>query len=94
MLRESAILKTLRHDHIIRFYETLAYQNIYYFVMEYLVGGSLYDHMCSQKQKKFTEKQSRLYFIQLLYAVQYLHSKRIIHTLVILFPLFTFFSIV
>lgn len=78
-LRESSILKTLRHPNIIRLFETIAHNDTYCFVTEYLEGGDLLSHMKHQKQYKFTEKLSRRYFVQLLYAVQYLHSKGIIH---------------
>ena len=78
-LRESAILKSLRHPNIVRLYETVAHNDTYCFVTEYLEGGDLFSHMKRQKQYKFSEKQTRSYFSQLLYAVQYLHSKGIIH---------------
>ena len=78
-LRETSILKTLRHPNVVRLYETLAHNDIYCFVTEYLEGGDLYSYMKRQKQYKFSENQSRCYFVQLLYAIQYLHSKGIIH---------------
>lgn len=79
LLRESSILKSLRHPNIVRLYEALAHHQTYCFVTEYLEGGDLYTYMQRQRDKKFSEKQSRLYFVQLLHAVQYLHSKGIIH---------------
>jgi len=80
VLREATILKNLRHENIVRLYETLSYHNTYCFVTEYLAGGNLLAHLQSQKgEKKLTEKQARKCFTQILSAVQYLHGKGIIH---------------
>lgn len=77
VLRESAILKHLRHDNIVRLYETLAYHQTYCFATEYIEGGDLQTYL--EKHKCLTEKQARKYFVQLLSAIQYLHWKGIMH---------------
>lgn len=79
VLRESAILKNLRHDNIVRLYETLAHRNVYCFVTEYLEGGDLFTYLQEQREKKLSEKHARKFFTQLLSAIQYLHGRGVIH---------------
>lgn len=79
VLRESAILKNLRHDNLVRLYETLAHRNVYCFVTEYLEGGDLFTYLQEQREKKLSEKHARKFFTQLLSAIQYLHGRGVIH---------------
>ena len=49
-----------------------------YFCMEYMPGGSLYDHL--QSHGPLTEKEARIFTRQLLEGIDYLHEKaHIIH---------------
>ncbi len=48
-----------------------------FLIMEYLEGGELYDLIVNSK--KLSEKDTFLFFIQILSAVHYLHQNKIVH---------------
>ena len=45
--REILVLKTLKHENIVRLYEVLKSQNRIYIVMEHVTGGELFDQIGS-----------------------------------------------
>ena len=65
------------HQNIIRLYNISEDENYFNLILEYAPNGTLYDKI--KKEKKFDEKTSHNYFIQILNAVCFLHSNNIIH---------------
>ncbi|KAJ8428050.1 hypothetical protein Cgig2_027621 [Carnegiea gigantea] len=74
--REIAIMRRLRHPHIIRLLEVLATKRKIYFVMEFAKGGELFAKLT---KGRFSEDLSRKYFHQLISAVAYCHSRGVYH---------------
>lgn len=74
--REIAIMRRLRHPHVVRLYEVLATKTKIYFVMEFARGGELFAKV---SKGRFSENLSRRYFQQLITAVGYCHSRGIFH---------------
>lgn len=75
--REISIMKIVRHPNIVRLQEVLSSRTKIYIVLEFITGGELYDQIVHQG--RLSEKQSRIYFQQLIDAVDYCHSKGVYH---------------
>ncbi|GFE54399.1 calcium dependent kinase CDPK7 [Babesia ovis] len=74
---EIAILRLLRHQHVIYLKEVSDMHDSLYIVMELVRGGELYD-LISQK-RCFTEAHTHKIIYQLLQIVAYLHKCGIVH---------------
>lgn len=74
---EIAILRLLRHPHVISLREVLDSQKSIYIVMEYVKGGELYDLL--QQKRRLPELHVNRIIFQLLTTVAYLHKCGIIH---------------
>ena len=74
--REIAIMRRLRHPHIVKLYEVLATKTKIYFVMEYAKGGELFTKIA---KGRFSEDLSRRYFQQLISAIGFCHSRGVFH---------------
>ncbi|XP_059296458.1 CBL-interacting serine/threonine-protein kinase 14-like [Lycium ferocissimum] len=74
--REIAIMRRLRHPHIVRLHEVLATKTKIYYVMEFAKGGELFTKVT---KGRFSEDLSRRYFQQLISAVDYCHSRGVYH---------------
>ncbi|KAK4377599.1 hypothetical protein RND71_003895 [Anisodus tanguticus] len=74
--REIAIMRMLRHPHIVRLHEVLATKTKIYYVMEFAKGGELFTKVT---KGRFSEDLSRRYFQQLISAVDYCHSRGVYH---------------
>ncbi|KAL2899946.1 CBL-interacting serine/threonine-protein kinase 11 [Bienertia sinuspersici] len=74
--REVAIMRRLRHPHIIRLHEVLATKSKIYFVMDFAKGGELFAKV---SKGRFSEDLSRRYFHQLISAIGYCHSRGVYH---------------
>lgn len=74
--REIAVMKFVRHPHIIELYEVMATKNKIYFVLEYVKGGELFNKVA---KGKLNEDVARKYFQQLIGAVDFCHSRGIYH---------------
>ncbi|KAG1338969.1 CBL-interacting serine/threonine-protein kinase 14 [Cocos nucifera] len=76
VVREIAIMRRLRHPHILRLLEVLASRSKIYFVLELARGGELFAQVA---RGRLPEDISRRYFRQLLSAVGYCHSRGVFH---------------
>ncbi|XP_066496265.1 uncharacterized protein [Tiliqua scincoides] len=81
VLREVAILRGLRHPHVVachgHFFDT-GEQHIF-IVQEYCEGGSLDQHIQARHGAPFAEGVIMRWFVQLALAVQHIHARRILH---------------
>lgn len=75
--REIAIMKILKHPHIVELKEVLQSSKHIYIVLELVTGGELFDRIV--QAKRFSEKTARRYFQQLISGVYYSHSQGIAH---------------
>lgn len=75
--REIAIMKIMKHRHIVELKEVLQTDRNIYIVMELVTGGELFDKIVAAT--KFSESVARRYFQQLVIAIEYCHSQGIAH---------------
>ena len=74
---EISILKIVNHKNIIKLYEILETPQKIYLVMEYCERGELFDYIVNNK--KLTEKQSCIFFQEIIDCIEYLHNEKISH---------------
>ncbi|TVU22805.1 hypothetical protein EJB05_32524, partial [Eragrostis curvula] len=74
--REIAVLRRVRHPHIVQLYEVMATKLRIYFVMEYVRGGELFARVA---QGRLREDDARRYFQQLVSAVAFCHARGVYH---------------
>lgn len=55
---EVAILKSLKHPNIIRYYDSFTSSGSFYIVMEYATTGNLHDYILENKPKLFDQDVS------------------------------------
>ena len=77
VLNEISILKTVRHNNIVKLYEVMETPQKIYLVMEYCDNGEMFDYIVSKKH--LTEKQACVFFQEIIDALTYLHSQNIAH---------------
>ena len=75
---EACLMRQLRHQAIVRFYDMVAVSPYYGIVMELMPDGSLYD-VISKSNGKLSEAQQISFATDIAAGLQYLHSKDIIH---------------
>ena len=75
--REYMILRSMMHKNVIKCYDSFAYNNKFYTVMDYAEGGEL-SYLLKEKGV-LTEQESKKIFKQIYDAVCYIHSQNIIH---------------
>jgi serine/threonine protein kinase len=75
--REIAIMKHLKHDHIVQMKEVLQTAKHIYIVLDLITGGELFDRIVAAK--RFDENTGRKYFQQLINAIYYCHQQGIAH---------------
>jgi serine/threonine protein kinase len=75
--RELRIAQSIAHPHLVQLYHLLETNEYIFLIMEFLPGGELYDYIVSQK--RLSEEETFMYFIQVVSAVEYLHSLNIVH---------------
>jgi serine/threonine protein kinase len=74
--REIAVLRRVRHPHIVQLYEVMATKLRIYFVMEYVRGGELFARVA---QGRLREDDARRYFQQLVSSVAFCHARGVFH---------------
>lgn len=75
--REAAILRRLRHRHVVRLHEILATRKKVHFVLDLAAGGELFSLV--DASGRMTESLARHYFRQLVSAVRYCHARGVFH---------------
>ena len=65
IIQEVAILHSLDHPNICKYYETYNDEKYIYLVMEYVTGMELFDKISNQEQGRFSERQAAKYMKQL-----------------------------
>ena len=75
--QEGKIAAKLNHNNIVQAIDVGEAGGVYYFVMEYVEGKTLYDDL--SKGKIFVESEALDVTIQLAHALQHAHSQGLIH---------------
>lgn len=70
--REIRFLKLLNHPNIVKVLDVIETHDFIYIIMEYAVGGELFDYIVANKRVK--EKEARSFFRMVLSAVDYCHQ--------------------
>ncbi|KAJ6816320.1 CBL-interacting protein kinase 2-like [Iris pallida] len=74
--REISVMRLVRHPHVVQLCEVMASKTKIYFVLEYIMGGELFNKVAKGKLK---EEDARKYFQQLISAVDFCHSRGVYH---------------
>ena len=77
--QEIKIHKECQHPNIVQFYAEWEDDEKIIILLEYVQGGTLYQHLQQQVNKKVSEKIGSNYIYQILQAVSYLHSNFVVH---------------
>ncbi|KAJ3398461.1 MAP microtubule affinity-regulating kinase 1 [Chytriomyces hyalinus] len=72
--REIRFLKLLHHPHIVKVHDVIETEAFIYIIMEYAVGGELFDYIVANKRVK--EREARSFFRMVLSAVDYCHKAK------------------
>ncbi|KAI5640077.1 protein kinase domain-containing protein [Phthorimaea operculella] len=75
--REIAIMKKLRHPHIVRLYQVMESTHTIYLVTEYAPNGEIFDHLVSRG--RMPESEAARAFAQMVAAVGYCHANGVVH---------------
>lgn len=77
---EKDVLNRLRHANVIRLYHTFQDSDNLYFLLEFLDGGELLDHLMHEgRQIGLHEDMARFYLADILNAVEFIHANQILH---------------
>jgi len=77
LLDEVAILRAMKHVHIIRLYDFFSEPSTYYLVMERMRGGELFDRIVAKAY--YNEKEARDTCKIVLEAVEHCHKHNVAH---------------
>lgn len=75
--REVALLQTMKHRNIVRFWDFHADKHFLYVVMDLCRGGEIFDMVLALK--RFTEADAAILGAQMLAAIDYIHKMSIMH---------------
>lgn len=77
VMHEVGILLRLRHQSVVKLYETFETKRHMLLAMELCAGGDLLNYV--RKRKKLDENNARVIFRQIIEGLGYIHRKRILH---------------
>jgi len=72
---ESRILRELRHEHIVAYFDEGEYRGLPFLAMEYVKGSNL-ERMVSAP---LDEREAKAAAVEILLALDYIHSRNVIH---------------
>ncbi|KAL9644043.1 hypothetical protein ABK040_005511 [Willaertia magna] len=75
--REIAVLKLMRHTHVIRLYDVLQTKKYLFLIMEYVEGGELFDYIV--ERGRLTIEEAFHFFKQIILGLEYCHQQLICH---------------
>ena len=76
-MHEVGILLKLRHNSVVKLYETFETRRHIMLVMELCAGGDLLNFV--RKRKKCDENLAKVLFKQIIEGIGYIHSKKVLH---------------
>eukprot|EP00051_Salpingoeca_urceolata_P023975 m.414036 g.414036 ORF g.414036 m.414036 type:complete len:994 (+) comp20174_c5_seq11:1795-4776(+) len=77
---EMSLLKSLSHDHVLRFFGIFCKQDTLCLVTEYIGGGTLAEFVLNKTKRPKLEWDLRMKFAEdIASGMSYLHSRRVIH---------------
>uniref|UniRef100_A0A4W6BRQ8 Maternal embryonic leucine zipper kinase n=1 Tax=Lates calcarifer TaxID=8187 RepID=A0A4W6BRQ8_LATCA len=74
---EIEAMKNLSHQHICRLYQVIETSTQIFMVLEYCVGGELFDYIIAKD--RLSEEETRVFFRQIVSAMAYVHSQGYAH---------------
>ena len=77
MIRQTEVLKILKHRNLISLYEIIESTRYFYLIMDYLPNGDLIERII--KLKRFKEEEALNIFSQIVDALYYMHKNDICH---------------
>lgn len=77
-LREIEVTRSLHHKHVVELVESGAEGSLFYFLLEFCEGGSIFDLM-KKKNGKLSVSESALMMLQALDGLAYVHEKGFVH---------------
>ena len=77
LMKEVNLLLKLRHNHVVKIYETLDTENSILIVMELCAGGDLLNYV--RKRRRLKEPYAKKIFKQIIDGLKYIHSKYVAH---------------
>ncbi|KAG0235424.1 hypothetical protein BGX31_004238 [Mortierella sp. GBA43] len=75
--REIAIMKLIKHPHVIRLYDVYETENELFLVMEYVSGGELFNYLL--KKHRLGEDEALRLFQQIIIGLAFCHKRKICH---------------
>ncbi|ORE03953.1 Pkinase-domain-containing protein [Rhizopus microsporus var. microsporus] len=76
-VRETSIMKLLRHPYVVKYYDMVTTDSYHYIMMEYAEGGQLLHHIAADGM--MCEPEARHYTRQIISALDYMHRNSIVH---------------
>ncbi|XP_037911872.1 testis-specific serine/threonine-protein kinase 2-like isoform X2 [Hermetia illucens] len=75
--REIFLIKTLKHENILNYFQCIETSHRYYIVMEYAEHGTLLDLI--NRENYLNISQARTFFKQIISVLEYCHSHSVVH---------------
>ena len=72
LMKEVGLLLKIRHNHVVKMYETIETEKHIIIVMELCAGGDLLNYV--RKRRKLKEPYAKLIFKQIIDGLCYIHS--------------------
>eukprot|EP01006_Ploeotia_vitrea_P055128 TRINITY_DN67963_c12_g5_i1.p1 TRINITY_DN67963_c12_g5~~TRINITY_DN67963_c12_g5_i1.p1 ORF type:complete len:449 (-),score=52.18 TRINITY_DN67963_c12_g5_i1:1098-2420(-) len=76
---EISVLQKVKHPGIVNLVELYECDSAVYMLLDLMVGGELFDHICQFHPLGYSEKTSGQIILRVLDTVEYLHANNIIH---------------